>query len=73
MSTYHGLIKAICLNCGKITQDDNALEILNDLDATCTDCNIHAIAWHNAQGEITITVQLDPDQDITRYTIREGE
>lgn len=73
MSTYHGLIKAICLNCGKITQDDTALEILNDLDATCHGCNVHAIAWHNAQGEITVTVQLDPDQDTTRYTIREGE
>ena len=73
MATYHGITKAICLNCGKTTQDDTALEILNDLDPVCTSCNIHAVAWHNTQGEITITVELDPDQETTRYTIREGE
>jgi DNA-directed RNA polymerase subunit RPC12/RpoP len=73
MATYHGITKAICLNCGKTTQDDSDLEIMNDLDATCTGCNMHAVAWHNTQGEITVTVELDPDQETTRYTIREGE
>jgi DNA-directed RNA polymerase subunit RPC12/RpoP len=71
MATYHGITKAICLNCGKITQDDNALEILNDSDAVCTACNIHAIAWHT-QGEIIVTAQVDDEEPI-RYTIKVGE
>ena len=71
-STYHGISKAICLNCGKITLDVNALEILNDSDAVCTTCNIHAIAWHNTQGEIIVTAQLDDEEPI-RCTIREGK
>jgi hypothetical protein len=70
-STYNGISKAICLNCGKITQDINALEILNDSDATCTACNMHAVAWHT-QGEIIVTAQVDDEEPI-RYTIREGE
>jgi hypothetical protein len=67
--TYHGITKAICLNCGKITQDTTALEILNDLDPICTGCSVHAIAWHTAQ-DITVTAQADPDQDTTRHTIK---
>jgi hypothetical protein len=70
MATYHGITKAICLNCGKTTQDDTALEILNDIDPVCTGCNMHAIAWHTATG-IVVTAQLDPDQEPTRYTILE--
>jgi hypothetical protein len=68
MATYHGITKAICLNCGKVTQDDNALEILNDIDANCAACNMHAVAWHT-QGEIIVTAQLDNDADTKRYTI----
>jgi hypothetical protein len=71
VATYHGITKAICLNCGKVTQDITALEILNDLDPICTGCNMHAVAWHT-QGEIIVTAQLDPDQEITRYTIKAG-
>jgi DNA-directed RNA polymerase subunit RPC12/RpoP len=71
MSTYHGITKAICLNCGKITQDDTALEILNDSDATCTACNMHAVAWHT-QGEIIVTAQVDDEEPI-RYTILEDK
>ena len=70
MATYHGITKAICLNCGKTTQDDSDLEILNDLDPFCTACDIHAVAWHTAT-DIVVTAQLDPDQEPTRYTILE--
>jgi hypothetical protein len=73
IATYHGITKAVCLNCGKTTQDITALEILNDLDPFCTACNMHAVAWHTAQGEIIVTAQLDPDQDPTRYTILENK
>lgn len=72
MPTYHGITKAICLNCGKITIDDLALEILNDLDPVCDDCNVHAVAWHSAGG-IVITAQktIDEDSDIERLAILE--
>jgi hypothetical protein len=72
LTTYHGISKAICLNCGKVTQDITALEILNDLDPFCTACNMHAVAWHT-QGEIVVTAQADPDQETARYTILENK
>lgn len=69
MATYHGITKAICLNCGKVTQEDTALEILNDIDANCAACNMHLVAWHT-QGEIIVTTQLNDDSDTNRYTIK---
>jgi DNA-directed RNA polymerase subunit RPC12/RpoP len=72
MPTYHGITKAICLNCGKVTQDITALEILNDSDANCTACNMHAVAWHT-QGEIIVTAQGYGDDEPKRYTVVEVE
>ena len=70
MATYHGITKAICLNCGKITTDDHALEIMNDLDPTCDTCNLHLVAWH-MQGEIVVTAQAnDDDDEPIRHTIK---
>jgi hypothetical protein len=70
MATYHGITKAICLNCGKTTTDDHALEILNDLDPTCAACGLHLVAWHT-QGEIVVTAQAENDDaETTRYTIK---
>jgi hypothetical protein len=72
MATYHGIEKAICINCGKITIDETQLEILNDLDPNCISCNTHAVAWHSASG-IVITAQktLEEDSDIERLAILE--
>jgi hypothetical protein len=72
VATYHGITKAICLNCGKVTQDITALEILNDIDANCAACNMHLVAWHT-QGEIIVTTQLNDDSDTNRYTIKAAE
>jgi predicted nucleic acid-binding Zn-ribbon protein len=58
MATYHGIIKAICVNCGKITTDESALEILNDSDATCGECGIHAVAWHTEEEVIITTDEI---------------
>jgi DNA-directed RNA polymerase subunit RPC12/RpoP len=69
MATYHGITKAICLNCGKTTKDDNQLEILNDLDSTCTVCGFNLVAWHT-QGEIIVTAQENADSETTRYLIK---
>jgi len=68
MATYNGISKAICLNCGKLTQDDSALEIMNDLDPTCLTCGLHIVAWHD-QGKIIVTTQKDPDAETERHTI----
>ena len=72
MPTYHGITKAICINCGKITIDETQLEILNDLDPTCISCNTHAVAWHSAGG-IVITAQktIDDALPIERLAILE--
>jgi hypothetical protein len=74
MATYHGITKAICINCGKITIDDLELEILNDLDPTCRTCETHAVAWHSKDG-IVITAQktTNEDSDIERLAILEKE
>ena len=69
MATYHGITKAICLNCGKNTDDDNELEILNDLDPNCAACGLHLVAWHT-QGEIIVTTQENPDAETNRFTIK---
>jgi hypothetical protein len=68
MATYNGISKAICLNCGKVTQDDSSLEIMNDLDPTCLTCGLHIVAWHD-QDEIIVTTQKDPDSETERHTI----
>lgn len=69
MATYHGIMKAICLNCGKITNEERELEILNDLDPACPACGVHSVAWHTAEG-ITITAQTNEDAEPTRYEIK---
>ena len=69
MATYHGIKKAICLNCGKLTTDNSALEIMNDIDPTCPACGVHSVAWHTANG-ITITAQASQDAEPTRYEIK---
>lgn len=72
MATYHGITKAICLNCGKTTTDDHDLEIMNDLDPTCLACRVHLVAWHS-QGEIVVTTQENADAETNRYTIKAQE
>jgi hypothetical protein len=74
MATYHGITKAICLNCGKVTTDETQLEILNDLDPTCTDCSFHSVAWHSANG-IVVTSQATnaDDVDTNRFEAMRNE
>lgn len=73
MATYHGITKAICLNCGKVTTDETQLEILNDLDPTCTSCDVHAVAWHSAKG-VVVTAQktTEEDAETERFAILEN-
>lgn len=72
MATYHGITKAICLNCGKVTTDETQLEILNDLDPTCRTCDTHAVAWHSEAG-IVVTAQktTEEDSETERFAILE--
>jgi hypothetical protein len=68
MATYHGITKAICLNCGKVTQDNSALEILNDLEPACLTCGLHMVAWHTRAG-IIVTTQKDHFAETESHTI----
>jgi hypothetical protein len=74
MATYHGITKAICLNCGKVTTDETQLEILNDLDPTCAVCDVHAVAWHTSKG-VVVTAQktTEEDSETERFAILEKE
>ena len=51
-ATYHGITQATCLNCGKVTLNISALEMMNDLDPTCLGCGFHLTAWRTAEGWI---------------------
>jgi hypothetical protein len=67
MTTYHGIDKAVCLNCGKVTTSDSDLEIMNDLDPTC-ECGVHDTLWVLADGTRRIT--SDPeDEGTTWFTV----
>jgi len=74
MATYHGITKAICINCGKVTTDETQLEILNDLDPTCPACDVHAVAWHTSKG-VVVTAQktTEEDSETERFAILEKE
>ena len=73
-ATYHGITKAICLNCGKVTTDVTQLEILNDLDPICPACDVHAVAWHTSKG-VVVTAQktTEEDAETERFAILEKE
>lgn len=62
MATYHGIIKAICLVCDKVTTDTSALEVLNDLDPQCPECEFHLVAWFNEDGRIVVTGEIQDNE-----------
>jgi hypothetical protein len=64
MSTYHGITQATCLNCGLVTLDKTALEILNDSDATCSHCGFHFVAWFVENGKVIITGEKENGEEI---------
>lgn len=61
--TYHGIVKAVCLNCGTVTTDTTTLEIMNDAPGgvDCRSCGVHDILWTLADGRRTITQDLDDE------------
>jgi NAD-dependent SIR2 family protein deacetylase len=70
MATYHGITQATCLLCGKVTTDESALEIMNDLDPTCLNCQKHLVAWFDQNGLVVVTGETEDEEEI-RVTIKE--
>lgn len=62
MATYHGITKAICLVCDKVTTDTSTLETLNDLDPQCPECEFNLVAWFNEDGRITVTGEIEGNE-----------
>jgi hypothetical protein len=62
-TTYHGIVKAVCLNCGLVHTDPSSLEILNDAPPgpECPNCGVHDILWTLANGTRSITQDLDDE------------
>lgn len=56
-ATYHGITKAICLSCDKITTEISELEIMNDLDNLC-DCGDRFTEWETKEGNF-ITCEVE--------------
>lgn len=68
-ATYHGITKAVCLNCGKVTTSVTDLEVMNDLDPTC-ECGVHDTLWSLQDGTRSITTG-DGDSNTTWFDITE--
>lgn len=66
-ATYHGITRALCLNCGKLTTEVTSLELMNDLDPTC-ECGVHDVMWTLKDGRRSITQDLD-DEGTQWYSI----
>lgn len=59
MATYHGLIKVDCLACDWNTTNDSEMEMLNDQDGTCPNCEEQFFKWTNQDGSIVVSLQKD--------------
>ena len=59
MTTYHGIARAECLHCGRVTEDRFGLEILNDQDPTFPRCGLHFIRWLLSDGSWLTTTDED--------------
>ena len=67
MATYHGINQATCINCGRVTLETLALEILNDSDATCIACGFHFVAWLTTGG--TVITWEDSEGETHRHQL----
>ncbi len=52
MATYNGINQATCINCGIVTLDISALEIMNDVSPECVGCGLHLVAWLTNNGTV---------------------
>jgi hypothetical protein len=68
-ATYHGITKATCLSCNKITTDISELELMNDLDNLCS-CGDRFTQWEDKDGGIIITCEIE-DFKGNRHYFRE--
>jgi len=65
-ATYHGITKATCLTCGKITTDTSELEMMNDLDNLCFNCKTRFTKWESTSGN-SITCEMEDFDGKTHY------
>lgn len=55
MATYHGIEHLECLHCGWSTRDDETMEIINDGDGYCPECDNQFFMWSMVDGEQVVT------------------
>lgn len=68
-ATYHGITKAVCLDCGHVETNVSNLEFWNDLGGDCPKCQRDLIAWHNADGSVVVTDCVDGEL-VTHLAVR---
>jgi hypothetical protein len=59
MATYHGIVKATCLECDYTSSDDTTLELWNDYGGDCPRCNANHDMWELADGTVVVTDDED--------------
>ena len=64
-ATYHGIIKATCLSCGKWTTDEYDLTVMNDLDNLCG-CGSRFTKWETKNGTV-ITAEIEDYKGESHY------
>lgn len=52
LNEWKEIIKATCLSCGKETTDKSAIQMMNDFDAVCSDCDEYFVKWETAKSFI---------------------
>lgn len=57
LNEFRKIIKATCLSCGKETTNEDALQIMNDSDSVCLDCDEYFIKWETKKT-IIITTEI---------------
>jgi hypothetical protein len=55
VATYHGIERLECLCCGWVTNDDETMEIMNDLEGDCPICVTQFFLWSNTNNDQIVT------------------
>jgi hypothetical protein len=63
MATYHGCIKVTCVVCGWESIDDNTIEMINDMDGRCEECDYQFFRWENQDGTIIVSLKSEYGHD----------
>lgn len=72
LNEFRKIIKATCLSCGKETTDPDALQIMNDSDSVCLNCDEWFVKWETKKTTI-ITAEIQDFEGNSHYFREESD